>query len=148
VIGAVLLATLQQTATVTISSELNLLIVGVMLVFFVVAMLAMRKSRRRVVLAWIIVLGLSVLGEVVDLYNEHREGSDVALFAHWHDLWNTMLWPTIIAVLMRFTGTFRPQAKDGVQRRGSKRSSCDHVGVKRARATRSQVPALSVFLSS
>ena len=37
VIGAVLLATLQQTATVTISSELNLLIVGVMLVVFVVA---------------------------------------------------------------------------------------------------------------
>ena len=37
VIGAVLLATLQQTATVTISSELNLLIVGVMLVVFVIA---------------------------------------------------------------------------------------------------------------
>ncbi len=37
VIGAVLLATLQQAATVTISSELNLLIVGVMLVVFVIA---------------------------------------------------------------------------------------------------------------
>ena len=37
VIGAVLLGTAQQLATVTISSELNLLIVGVILVVFVVA---------------------------------------------------------------------------------------------------------------
>jgi branched-chain amino acid transport system permease protein len=36
VIGAVLLGTVQQLATVTISSELNLLIVGVLLVLFVV----------------------------------------------------------------------------------------------------------------
>ena len=36
VIGAVLLGTAQQVATVTISSELNLLIVGVVLVAFVV----------------------------------------------------------------------------------------------------------------
>src|SRR5262249_24724796 len=36
VIGAVLLGTLQQLATVTISSELNLLIVGVVLVAFVI----------------------------------------------------------------------------------------------------------------
>jgi branched-chain amino acid transport system permease protein len=36
VIGAVMLGTAQQVATVTISSELNLLIVGVVLVLFVV----------------------------------------------------------------------------------------------------------------
>ena len=36
VIGALLLGTVQQVATVTISSELNLLIVGVVLVFFVI----------------------------------------------------------------------------------------------------------------
>jgi len=37
VIGAVLLGTVQQVATVTISSAVNLLIVGLLLVFFVVA---------------------------------------------------------------------------------------------------------------
>jgi len=37
VIGAVLLGTVQQVVTVTISSELNVLIVGILLVFFVVA---------------------------------------------------------------------------------------------------------------
>ena len=37
VIGAVLLGTVQQLVTVTISSEMNVLIVGVLLVFFVVA---------------------------------------------------------------------------------------------------------------
>jgi branched-chain amino acid transport system permease protein len=36
VIGALLLGVMQQWATVTISSELNLLIVGVMLVGFVI----------------------------------------------------------------------------------------------------------------
>lgn len=36
-VGALLLGTVQQVATVTISSELNLLIVGVLLVFFVIA---------------------------------------------------------------------------------------------------------------
>ncbi len=37
VIGAVLLGTVQQVVTVTISSEVNVLVVGVLLVFFVVA---------------------------------------------------------------------------------------------------------------
>ena len=37
VIGALLLGTVQQLVTVTISSELNVLIVGILLVFFVVA---------------------------------------------------------------------------------------------------------------
>ncbi|MBL8376429.1 MAG: branched-chain amino acid ABC transporter permease [Burkholderiales bacterium] len=37
VIGALLLASVQQAVTVTISSELNVLIIGVLLVFFVVA---------------------------------------------------------------------------------------------------------------
>ena len=37
VVGAVLLSSLQQVVTVTISNELNVLVVGVLLVFFVVA---------------------------------------------------------------------------------------------------------------
>jgi branched-chain amino acid transport system permease protein len=37
VIGAILLGTVQQVVTVTISSELNVLVVGVLLVLFVVA---------------------------------------------------------------------------------------------------------------
>jgi len=37
VIGAILLGTIQQVATVTISSELNLLIVGLLLILFVIA---------------------------------------------------------------------------------------------------------------
>jgi branched-chain amino acid transport system permease protein len=52
VIGAVLLGTVQQVVTVTISSELNVLVVGLVLVAFVVAApqgilgLARRLSRR------------------------------------------------------------------------------------------------------
>jgi branched-chain amino acid transport system permease protein len=36
IIGAILLGTLQQTVTVTISGEVNVLVVGVLLVLFVV----------------------------------------------------------------------------------------------------------------
>ena len=37
VIGALILSTLQQIVTVTISSEMNVLVIGVLLVVFVVA---------------------------------------------------------------------------------------------------------------
>ena len=51
VIGAVLLGTIQQLATVTISSALNLLIVGVLLIVFVViapnGIVGLVQSRRR-----------------------------------------------------------------------------------------------------
>ena len=53
VIGAILLGTAQQVATVTISSELNILVVGVMLVGFValapegVVGLVQKAARRR-----------------------------------------------------------------------------------------------------
>jgi branched-chain amino acid transport system permease protein len=55
VIGAILLGTIQQVATVTISSELNLLIVGLLLIFFVIAapngivglVLARKRARPR-----------------------------------------------------------------------------------------------------
>ena len=51
VIGAVLLGTLQQVATVTISSALNLLLVGVLLVLFVVlapnGIIGLVRARRR-----------------------------------------------------------------------------------------------------
>jgi branched-chain amino acid transport system permease protein len=55
VIGAILLGTIQQVATVTISSELNLLIVGLLLILFVIAapngivglVLARKRARPR-----------------------------------------------------------------------------------------------------
>jgi branched-chain amino acid transport system permease protein len=50
-IGAILLGTLQQVATVTISSAVNLLIVGLLLVFFVIAapngIIGLLQARRR-----------------------------------------------------------------------------------------------------
>jgi branched-chain amino acid transport system permease protein len=51
VIGAILLGVIQQVATVTISSALNLLIVGVLLVLFVIiapdGIVGLVRSRRR-----------------------------------------------------------------------------------------------------
>ena len=51
VIGAVLLGTIQQLATVTISSALNLLIVGLLLIMFVIiapnGIVGLVQARRR-----------------------------------------------------------------------------------------------------
>ena len=44
VIGAILLGTIQQLATVTISSALNLLIVGVLLILFVIMLLGVDQE--------------------------------------------------------------------------------------------------------
>jgi len=50
-LGAIFLGTIQQAATVTISSSLNLLLVGVLLVLFVVVapngLIGLRRPRRR-----------------------------------------------------------------------------------------------------
>jgi len=31
----------------------------------------------------------------------------IDLWANWHDIWNTMLWPSVIVLLARYTVVFR-----------------------------------------
>lgn len=44
----------------------------------------------------------AVAGEIWDLLERLRPDQEPLWAASWHDLWNTMFWPTMLFVLARF----------------------------------------------
>ena len=58
---------------------------------------------------WLVVLAVALLGEVLDLRNSLAKGYTVRLDYHWTDIWNTMLVPTILVLVARFTNVFERQ---------------------------------------
>lgn len=57
------------------------------------------RGRWRWLAAWAAAFAFALLGEALDWRGEHLRGAEVPLSAHWHDIWNTMLWPSLIALL-------------------------------------------------
>lgn len=57
------------------------------------------------VLAWLAVLVMACGGEFLDFVAEGKAGVIQPDAAHWHDIWNTMFWPTIILVASRWLPT-------------------------------------------
>ena len=55
---------------------------------------------------WAVVLAAALLGEIWDLRDSHVYGTRVDLAGNWKDVWNTMLWPTALPLLARFTPMF------------------------------------------
>lgn len=53
-------------------------------------------------LAWIAVLAMALMVEWLDLKGEALGGALQPDSAHWHDIWNTMLWPTVLALVGRW----------------------------------------------
>lgn len=47
---------------------------------------------------WCAALGFAITGELFDWQSEVARGFPVPLAEHWHDIWNTMLWPSLLAV--------------------------------------------------
>jgi hypothetical protein len=64
--------------------------------------------------AWLVALGFALGGEWFDLRAETTIGAIQPEAAHWHDIWNTMLWPTLLALLGRWLEPrrVRPAAAD------------------------------------
>jgi hypothetical protein len=60
------------------------------------------------VLAWMAALAMALGGEWLDLRGENLRGALQPDSAHWHDIWNTMFWPTMLAIFGRW---LQPQAK-------------------------------------
>lgn len=52
---------------------------------------------------WAASLTTALAGEIWDITDMTQAGAVLDLAASWHDIWNTMLWPTIITVLARST---------------------------------------------
>ncbi len=45
----------------------------------------------------------ALLGEAWDVMDNVRAGSPMLWAGHWHDVWNTLFWPTAITLMARFT---------------------------------------------
>ncbi len=52
---------------------------------------------------WLAALAVAALGEAWDILDMARGGAPQILAANWHDMWNTMLWPTLITAMAAWT---------------------------------------------
>lgn len=59
---------------------------------------------------WAVALAATLLGETWDLRDSLAYHTRVDLQANLHDLWNTMLWPSLLFVLARTTALFDSRA--------------------------------------
>jgi hypothetical protein len=57
------------------------------------------RWRRPGLAAWIATLLVACAAEWVDLQGEALRGRLAPDAAHWHDIWNTMFWPTILSMI-------------------------------------------------
>ena len=72
-----------------------------LLVFFAAALLLRWPLRSGK--PWAAALVAALAGEIWDIADMALAGAVLDLAANWHDVWNTLLWPTIITVLARST---------------------------------------------
>lgn len=56
---------------------------------------------------WSVVLAAAVLGEAWDLRDGMVYRTHIDLWANWHDIWNTIFWPSVIVLLARRTELFK-----------------------------------------
>lgn len=52
--------------------------------------------------AWVVALAAALVGEWLDALEEVRINFPMPDDAHWHDVWNTMLWPTVLLLVGRW----------------------------------------------
>lgn len=54
------------------------------------------------VLAWLAVLAMACTVEWIDMQAEAANSALQPDAAHWHDIWNTMFWPTVLLLVGRW----------------------------------------------
>ena len=71
------------------------------LALFVLVRLIWRR-RGGWVIAWLAVLAMACGGEWLDMNAEINRSAIQPDAAHWHDIWNTMFWPTVLTLVGRW----------------------------------------------
>ena len=71
------------------------------LALFLLVRLAWR-GRGGWIAAWLAVLAMACGGEWLDLTAEYSRAAIQPDAAHWHDIWNTMFWPTVLLLVGRW----------------------------------------------
>ncbi|WP_168453697.1 hypothetical protein [Sphingopyxis microcysteis] len=61
------------------------------------------------VVAWLAVLVMAIGGEWLDMTREMGDATIQPDAAHWHDIWNTIFWPTVLLLVGRW---LQPRTKD------------------------------------
>lgn len=102
-----------------------------LLIYILVAVL-LRRSRHSL-LPWLAVFGVLLANEVHDLWLDWSGGPAWATGESLKDLWNTMLWPTVLMLVGRHTSwTFwqtKPPRAGDMQARGSDAADADPAPV-------------------
>jgi len=55
---------------------------------------------------WLVVAVAAIVGEAWDLRDSLVYHTPIALWANWHDIWNTLFWPSVVLLLARRTKLF------------------------------------------
>jgi hypothetical protein len=76
------------------------------LFLYLIAMGVFRRNRRSRV-PWLVVLGIELLNEGYDAYYNWGEDLSWIWASAAKDLWNTMLWPTMLLFVGRYTSWFQ-----------------------------------------
>ena len=92
--------------------ERDALHVHVSLLIYSMAMAVFRQSRRSR-FPWLTVLVIELLNEALDLRRQGIEKLSHTWEESLKDLWNTMLWPTVLLFVGRHTGWFQKRGSSG-----------------------------------
>ncbi|WP_106639872.1 hypothetical protein [Allosphingosinicella vermicomposti] len=95
--------------------ERDALHVHLALLLYLLAMFIFRQTRRSR-LPWLVVLAVELLNEMFDIRRAQMGGSPIAWDEGLKDLWNTMLWPTVLLVIGRYTTLFEHRSHHSRQR--------------------------------
>ena len=85
--------------------ERDSLHIHVALLLYIIALWMFRQSRRSR-LPWLFVLAAELANEAYDLTTNWGGGPSWAMSEAGKDLWNTMLWPTVLLFVGRYTNWF------------------------------------------
>lgn len=55
---------------------------------------------------WLLVLFAAIVGEVWDLQTALENSQKIRLWQNWQDIWNTMLVPTVLIIVSRYSTIF------------------------------------------
>ena len=81
--------------------EKDALHIHVALILYLAASFLLRRSPRFWI-AWLLVLGVELANESYDLWQQAADGDVPRWTESLKDLWNTMLWPTVLLLLARY----------------------------------------------
>ena len=96
--AATLFSEFKYWATATLNLSRDALHIHVGLALYL-SLLLLARGRLGIGTVWLLVLALTLVGEVPDYLVLRQDGHVFDEWRHLHDVLNTMLWPSVLAVL-------------------------------------------------